>query len=118
MNKQVKQIVEALIEKSRKGGVIWENMDNVIFRVTLTSGSVSISEIGYIDSYYDIEISDNENNLPYRETANEWKDEKDFNLLQELHRIAGIESRNARQLFKDILKEIENTDTIGKTPTA
>jgi hypothetical protein len=118
MNKQVEQIVKALIEKSRKGGVIWENMGNAIFRVTLTSGSVSISETGYIDASYNIEINGNGMDFPYSEIAGERKDGKDFNLLQKLYYTAGMESRNAKQLFKDVLKEIKNTGTIGKILTA
>jgi hypothetical protein len=119
MDKQVKQIVEKLTEKSLKGGVIWKKI-NSEFGVRISAGVIFIDEDedSCLDTTYNIYINNDRNECIYRKIVSERKDKECFDLLQKLYYSARAAHYGARQLYEKILNEIKSIDTIGRKDEA
>ncbi|MDR1340002.1 MAG: hypothetical protein LBK58_08135 [Prevotellaceae bacterium] len=115
MNEQVKQIVEKLTEKSRKGGAIWRK-NNSEFDIILPSGVIFIEEDedGHLNTTYGLYINNNKDECIYRHIVSEKKDRECFDLLRKLYYSARTAHYNAGQLYESMLKKIESADTIGR----
>jgi hypothetical protein len=114
MNEQVKQIVEKLTEKSRKGGVIWKG-DYGKFGVFLPAGAIFIDEDedSYLDTTYSICININRGECIYRKVVSEKKDKACFDLLRDLYWSVRDAYYNVGQVYENMLRGIENSDIIG-----
>jgi hypothetical protein len=119
MDKQVKQIIKALIKKSKKGNIVWnaEGHGNIVngFNACFSMGIVRIRmEVSHIcHTTYSIAVLNGKYECVCDRIASKYMDGAYFDLMKELYRHAGESRFGAKRLFENMLKEIESDDIIG-----
>jgi hypothetical protein len=107
MDEKVKQMVEEIIEKSRKGGVIWKSTFDLRFRVDFPVGYIVISHEISIHGVYEIEVCKDDGLYIFHKFVKE--DEKaDFGLMRELYKVASAKRHNSETVLENMLKNIKS----------